>query len=232
MNYKLIATQFGELMKYDTTINEIGRAFSALSDLKLKSYHHESITSVRSQLIYSWVMTIGKSSLKNIDKIELIRQSIVSLATDKKVQGKLLALINVKPSIKTQAKSYVHESRIVELKSVKTNFYDLSRLIKYCEELNFAFSHECYLASAMIVRATIDHIPPIFSKTSFAEVANNYGNRSFKALMKNLDNSLRKISDSYLHTQIRRKEVLPNSNQVDFSNDLDVLLAEIYRTLK
>jgi len=232
MNYKLIATQFGESMKYDTTVNEIGRAFSALADLKLKNYPNESITSARSQLIYSWVMTIGNSSLQNTDKIELLRQAILSLATDKKVQGKLLSLINIKPSIKTHAKSYVHESRIVELRSVKTDSYDLSRLIKYCEELNLVFLHECYLASAMIVRAIIDHIPPIFSKKSFAEVANNYGAKSFKDSMRNLDNSSRKISDSHLHTQIRRKEVLPNSNQVDFSNDLDVLLAEIYRILK
>ena len=50
--------------------------------------------------------------------------------------------------------------------------------------------------------------------------------------MENLNNSSRKISDSHLHTQIRKKEVLPNSNQVDFTNDLDVLLAEIYRVLK
>jgi len=84
----------------------------------------------------------------------------------------------------------------------------------------------------MLVRAIADHIPPIFEKSTFTEVANNHGSKSFKESMKNLDNSSRKISDSHLHTQIRKKEVLPNSNQVDFSNDLDVLLGEIYRVLK
>ena len=232
MNYKLLATQFGESIKYDTTINEVGRVFSAVSDLKLNNYPNDSITSSRSQLIYSWVMTIGGSALPEADKTEFIRQAIISLVTKKEVQKKLLSFIDIKPAIKISSKTYVHESRIVQLKSIKNKNFDFSRLIKYCEELNTAFACDCYLSTAILVRAIIDHVPPIFGKSTFTEVANNYGSLSFNASMKNLNNSSRKISDSYLHTQIRKKEVLPNSNQVDFSNDLDVLLAEIYRVSK
>ncbi len=47
--------------------------------------------------------------------------------------------------------------------------------------------------------------------------------------MTNLENSSRKIADSYLHTRIRNKESLPNRTQVNFSNDMDVLLSEIIR---
>lgn len=47
--------------------------------------------------------------------------------------------------------------------------------------------------------------------------------------MSRLENSSRKIADSYLHTKIRKKESLPNKTQVNFSNDIDVLLAEIIR---
>lgn len=232
MNYKFIATRFGESIKYDTTINEVGRVFSALSEMNLKNYPNDSITSLRSQLIYNWIMTIGNSSLSETNKAELVRQAIISLVVNKDVQEKLLSLINIKPAVKTNAKTYVHESRIAELKAVKNNNFDLSRLIRYCEELNTAFAYECCLSTAILVRAIIDHIPPIFEKSTFTEVANNHGSKSFKDSMKNLDNSLRKISDSHLHTQIRKKEVLPNSNQVNFSNDLDVLLAEVYRILK
>jgi hypothetical protein len=79
----------------------------------------------------------------------------------------------------------------------------------------------------------LDHVPPIFGCKSFAEVSNNYsGGKSFKESMKRLEDSSRKIADSYLHTQIRKSESLPNPTQVDFSNDLDVLLAEIARTNK
>lgn len=142
---------------------------------------------------------------------------------------------NIKPKkqvAKSGAYNFVNQNRIKELKTIKSDDFDISKLIRFCEELNFAFSLENFLSTAMLVRAIADHIPPVFGKTSFTEVANNHGSKSFKESMKNLDNSSRKISDAHLHTQIRKKEVLPNSNQVDFSNDLDVLLAEIYRVLK
>lgn len=83
----------------------------------------------------------------------------------------------------------------------------------------------------MLCRAIIDHIPPIFNVNTFNEVANNYGSKSFKRNMLNLNNSLRNIADSYLHQTIRKKETLPNKTQIDFKNDLDVLLAEIIRFL-
>lgn len=137
-----------------------------------------------------------------------------------------------KTTVKSGAYNFVNIERIEELKTLKNRDFDIFKLVRFCEELNTAFSCECYLSTAMLVRAITDHIPPVFKKNTFTEVANNHGSKSFKDSMKNLDNSSRKISDSHLHTQIRKKEVLPNSNQVDFSNDLDVLLAEIYRVLK
>lgn len=232
MNFKFIATQFGESIKYDTTINEVGRVFSSLTELKLEDHPNDSITSGRSQLIYSWVMTICDSSLSESEKTVIIRQAIFSLIANEGIRQRLLTLTKSDVAMKTNSKTYVHESRIAELRSIGSSNFDLSRLIRFCEELNIVFSNECYLSAAMIVRAIMDHIPPIFGKNSFTEVANNHGSKSFKDSMRYLDNSSRKISDSHLHTQIRKSEVLPNSNQVDFSNDLDVLLAEIYRYLK
>lgn len=128
---------------------------------------------------------------------------------------------------------FVNTDRITELQSLDSPNYDLKRLIAICSELNTCFSQTCFLAVAMLTRSALDHIPPIFGVQTFAEVANNYrGSRSFKASMLNLDNSSRKIADAHLHTPIRRKEILPNSTQVDFSNDFDVLLAEIVRIIK
>ncbi|MBA3611897.1 MAG: hypothetical protein H0W49_03080 [Nitrospirales bacterium] len=50
--------------------------------------------------------------------------------------------------------------------------------------------------------------------------------------MKRLDSSLRSIADSYLHVQVRSKEVLPTRIQVNFAQELDVLLQEIVRVLR
>lgn len=127
---------------------------------------------------------------------------------------------------------FVSETRIQELKEIEHASFDLRRLIALCEELNICSDNDCLHAVAMVTRAIIDHVPPIFKAKSFAEVASSYpGSRSFKDSMGHLSVSARKIGDSHLHVQIRSKEVLPTRTQIDFSRDLDVLLAEIVRIL-
>jgi hypothetical protein len=129
--------------------------------------------------------------------------------------------------------NYVDQGRIEELRKSTSQNFDLTKLIRLIDELNQNFRNENFLTVAILCRAIIDHIPPIFGCSSFAEIANNYaGSKSFKESMTTLSTSLRKIGDSHLHTQIRKKEVLPNRTQVDFSNDMDVLLAEIVRIMK
>lgn len=124
---------------------------------------------------------------------------------------------------------YVDPSRLDDIRSVSSSRWDFARLAQMCAELNAAYENQAYISVTMLVRAIIDHVPPIFGKTKFAEVANHHGGRSFQASMKNLDVSIRKIGDAYLHEQIRSKETLPSAVQVDVRRELDVLLAEIVR---
>ncbi len=128
---------------------------------------------------------------------------------------------------------YVDLGRIEELRAIASPSFDLAKLIRLCEELNTCYDNECYFAVAMLTRAILDHVPPIFGCKNFTEVANNYGgSKSFKECMEHLANSSKKIGDAHLHVQIRSKETLPNQTQVNFSSDLDVLLAEVVRILK
>jgi hypothetical protein len=125
---------------------------------------------------------------------------------------------------------YVDKGRLQTLKKKKAGAFDFSRLIQMLTELDHASSLDHSISVGLLVRAILDHVPPIFGANSFAEIANNYnGTKSFKASMLHFENSSRKIADFYLHTKIRSKESLPNRTQVNFSNDLDVLLAEIVR---
>jgi hypothetical protein len=121
---------------------------------------------------------------------------------------------------------YVNPKRIEELKKCNSTL-DLSKLIKMCEELNYNFANQNYFSVAMISRAIIDHIPPIFGLKSFGEVASNIGSTSVKKNFSHLNNSMRSISDGILHSHIRKRESLPNATQVNFSQDLDLLLGEI-----
>lgn len=128
---------------------------------------------------------------------------------------------------------FVDKTRLDELRVIETKTFDLRKLIALCEELDRCYRAECYHAVAALTRSLIDHVPPIFRCANFGGVANNYaGSRSFKESMRHLEESARKIGDAHLHTQIRRRETLPTRTQVDFSSDLDVLLAEVVRILK
>lgn len=128
---------------------------------------------------------------------------------------------------------YVDPTRIRELEALSSPRFDTTKLVKLCEELNVANNNSCYMTIAVLTRTIIDHVPPLLGFKTFAEIANNYkGTKSFKESMEHLQESMRKISDSVLHTAIREKETIPTFVQVNFSSDLDVLLGEIARINK
>jgi hypothetical protein len=136
------------------------------------------------------------------------------------------------PTLSTKP-SYVDVSRLAALHALPRTPWDCSRLVRLCEELNIAHKNDCHMATAMLVRTIVDHVPPIFECKSFNEVANNSkGAKSFRSSIQHLNQSLRNIADAHLHVQIRASEIVPNGSQIDFRADLDVLLAEIVRVLK
>ncbi|WP_457093607.1 hypothetical protein [Microvirga sp. P5_D2] len=128
---------------------------------------------------------------------------------------------------------YVDPIRLAEIQAITGKAWDLTRLAQLCGELNIAHENDCFMSIAMLVRAIVDHVPPIFGFSSFPAVASNYaGTKSFKRSMEHLNLSLRNIADAHLHTHIRSRESLPTGTQVNFSQDLDVLLAEVVRVLR
>lgn len=129
--------------------------------------------------------------------------------------------------------NFISDNRINELIEIKTTKFDLIKLVQFCKEANIAYKNGCLLSLAMIQRAILNYIPPIMGYKTFLEVANNYnGGRSFKQLMERLENSLRKVADSYIHQPIKQKETLPELPQVDFKTEIDILLSEIIIILR
>lgn len=147
------------------------------------------------------------------------------------LSGRFEAVHKSSPSNALQIKEYVSQSRIDELSNLNGK-YDYSKLILLLIELNKAYKNQMYYSVGCLIRAIIDHIPPVFDCKNFNEVANNYKgsiSTSFKESMKALNEQMRKVTDSYLHTQIREKEVAPVEQQVEARSALDFLLSEIIR---
>ena len=136
-------------------------------------------------------------------------------------------------SQKPDMPTYIDLSMISTLNSLKHKSWDFLRLTELCRELNIVAGNGCHMATAMIVRAIVDHVPPVLGCKNFSEVASSYsGTRSFKEHMANLDKSLRNVADGNLHTQIRQRETIPSPVQVDFRAAVGELLAEVIRIAK
>jgi hypothetical protein len=126
----------------------------------------------------------------------------------------------------------IAESRIEGLRELSSPDFDFQKLVRLCEELNISYENGCYFATAMLTRGLMDHVPPIFGKKNFDEVANNHDGKSFKGAMQHLQNASRNVADGHLHQQIRARESLPAPQQVNCRQQLDVLLEEIVRIMK
>ena len=184
------------------------------------------------------VRSIPSKDIENIKKNIINATAIEGSSLSSKIEREVNFFISSIPITKGNTKTnntsedYINSSRLDELKNTENSHFDLSRLIRLCEEINYAHQNNCFMTIAMLLRAIIDHVPPIFSLNKFSEVVNNYsGSKSFKELMASFEKSSRKIADSHLHTHIRSKESLPTFTQVNFSPQLDCLLSEIIRIL-
>lgn len=128
---------------------------------------------------------------------------------------------------------YISDIRINELLHIDNLKYDITKVVKILNEINIANVHKMYLTIPLLIRSLIDHMAPIFGFRTFSEVTNNYNStKSFKKSMLHLNNSLRNIADSFLHSPIRKSEVLPTFNQINFKADIDLLLSEVIRIHK
>lgn len=171
------------------------------------------------RLAMSSITVGGITQSKAEEAAETIRSAI------RQIKRKAIAA----PPMPPGRRPYVAFTRIAEMKAAKGKF-DFKRLIELCRELNVAAAHDCHMATAMLVRAIIDHVPPVLGYNTFIEVSAHYkAGGSLKSSLQRLEKILRKIADLNLHNPIRDRESLPAHTQVDFSQDLDILLGEVVR---
>ncbi|NMB83609.1 MAG: TIGR02391 family protein [Ignavibacteria bacterium] len=82
MNIRHIATQFGDRLKYDTSVNEIDRIGQSILRINKDSFPNNSITSVRAQTIYNWIMSLGNSPMSDDERTKRLVQFCLELTPD------------------------------------------------------------------------------------------------------------------------------------------------------
>ncbi len=124
------------------------------------------------------------------------------------------------------------DDRIGQLRSLPKDKFDTTKLVELCEELNQNYKWRNYFAVGALLRTILHHVPPIFEKHNFEQVASNYNwGKSHKSLIMHLNQRAIDIGDNLLHAHIKKREVLPEKQRVGFMAELDILLAEIVTIL-
>ena len=85
-NYRLIATDFGELIKYSSVLKEINRAGIAIFRFPKETFPNEHITSQRAKAIYDWIMSLGKQNLTPDERSRLLITFCKKLVREEQIQ--------------------------------------------------------------------------------------------------------------------------------------------------
>lgn len=141
--------------------------------------------------------------------------------------GVVVALRNHLGNRTVPSRPFVDPTMIDVLRDTKISNLDLGKLIKMCEELNDNYERENYIACVLLLRAVMNHVPPVFGYQLFKEVSAHAG-RSVKAALELLEDNARVISDLHNHSLIRATEPLPTRSQIEpFRASFEILLHEI-----
>jgi hypothetical protein len=116
---------------------------------------------------------------------------------------------------------------LLKLKALGRQRLDPTKLIRMCEELNDAYARANYVSAVLLLRAIINHVPPVFGATTFSDVVAQSG-RSVKAILARLNEDARPIADLHTHVVMRATEHLPTKNQIEpYKASFEVLIQEV-----
>ena len=127
--------------------------------------------------------------------------------------------------------AFLNTGVLSNLMSLRDKKFDTRKLAKMCTELNDAYSRGNYISCALLLRAIINHVPPVFAATTFAQVVANSG-RSIGAVLSRLNDDARPIADFHTHILIRSTESLPTKNQLEpYKPATEILIQEVIAKL-
>ncbi|MGH3255110.1 MAG: hypothetical protein ACRDOU_06810 [Streptosporangiaceae bacterium] len=123
--------------------------------------------------------------------------------------------------------SYVNRQVIDDIRTkADTSQFNVVKLLRLIEELNENHARMNSYAAHALLRAILDHIPPILGQADFNAIANNYSwSRTDKRYLKKLAD-FRDQADDALHRQISARADLLDFDDMPSSVYVDRLLQE------
>jgi len=126
INFRHIATQIGDALKYSTSINEIDRHGQSILRVHKEEFPNSAITSLRAQTLYNWVLSLAKTPLENTERIKRLISFCLELTPEE----------NKKSTIEFLEKNHcpynlIYKDNIDEF--LKRNFH--AEVIKHSQKL-------------------------------------------------------------------------------------------------
>lgn len=82
VNYRKIAIEVGEALKWDVPENNIGRMGAAVFTFARNAFPNDSITSVRAQAIYDWILTLARQQIAEDVRERQLTEFCLGIAGD------------------------------------------------------------------------------------------------------------------------------------------------------
>ena len=82
LNFRHIATQIGDNIKYAKSVNEIDRLGQAILRVVKESFPNSAITSVRAKVVYDWILSLGKAELESTERIKRLINFCVEITPE------------------------------------------------------------------------------------------------------------------------------------------------------
>jgi uncharacterized protein (TIGR02391 family) len=125
-NYRLIAVQVGDALKYATSINEINRIAGAIFPFRCENFPNDSITSSRAQLVHDWILSLARQRMEEAECNRLLKSFCNQLSRE----GDLCATVH---SILLAADVPSREENKDKREFFQRGFH--SEVIKHCQVL-------------------------------------------------------------------------------------------------
>jgi hypothetical protein len=127
----------------------------------------------------------------------------------------------------TSNSAFIDQGIVSQLKAIDSPSFDFGKLVRFCEELNDSYRRGNNLACTLLIRAVMNHVPPVFGAQTFSQVVATSG-KSMKAVLARLEDEARPVADLHTHMLIRARESIPTKHQVEpYKAAFEILIQEI-----
>jgi heat shock protein HspQ len=131
--------------------------------------------------------------------------------------------------VSSHTSDFIDPGLVSKIRSIESSRFNLSKLVRFAEELNENYRRANYLSCALLIRAIVNHVPPLFGCSAFSQVVAGSG-RSVKAILNVLEEGARDIGDLHSHETVDRYSAPPTKNQIEpYKPSVEILFREIER---